>query len=63
MVTMFILIIIMGSIPLRLKAFKENKLVIALAASFSGGLFLSVGLLHLLPEANECFENHFKATD
>lgn len=49
----------MGNIPLRVKAFKENKLVLSLAAAFSGGLFLSVGTLHLLPESNECFENYF----
>jgi zinc transporter 1/2/3 len=31
--------------------------------SFSGGLFLAVGLLHILPEANENFEKYFKSID
>lgn len=51
---------IFGSIPLRVKAFKENKLVLALANAFSGGLFLAVGIIHLLPEAAENFENYYK---
>lgn len=50
---------ITGNIPLRVKAFKENKLVLSMAAAFSGGLFLAVGCIHLLPESNENFENYF----
>ena len=55
MVVMFLEVVIFGSIPLRLVAFKENKLVLALSGAFSGGLFLSIGLIHLLPESNENF--------
>ena len=58
MIVMFILIIVMGSLPLRMRAFKSNKVVLAFAAAFSGGLFLSVGLYHLLPEAVENFEKY-----
>jgi len=61
MIIMFLMIIICGSIPLTSKAFKENKLVLAIAGGFSGGLFLSVGLIHLLPEANVSFENYFES--
>lgn len=61
MILMFLLILIVGSIPIRVKAFKSNKVnlliywkkLLAFTAAFSGGLFLSVGLLHLLPEAIE----------
>lgn len=63
MTVMFIITMIFGSIPLRVAAFKENKLVLALANGFSGGLFLSIGLLHLLPEANENFENYYGEGD
>lgn len=63
----FILVAVIGSLPLRLKAFKTNKVLIiysikkllSYTSSFAGGLFLSVGLLHLLPEAVECFESYF----
>lgn len=37
--------------------------MLALANGFSGGLFLCVGLLHLLPEANENFEDYFEEKD
>jgi len=63
MVIMFALVIIFGSIPLRLKAFKTNKLVLAISAAFSGGLFLGIGLIHLLPESNEGFERYFNSKD
>ena len=66
MVSFFLMILIVGSLPLRLKAFKENKVIIleniffktllSLTAAFSGGLFISVGMIHLLPEAVENFE-------
>ena len=36
------------------------KQIIAFTSAFSGGLFLSVGLCHLLPEANEKFERSFE---
>ncbi len=63
MVIMFLLIMLFGSIPLRMKAFKTNPFVMSLAAAFAGGLFLSVGILHLLPEAAECFEEYYKEKD
>lgn len=45
--------------PLKMKAFKENKLVMSLANAFSGGLFISIGLMHILPESNENFETYY----
>ena len=36
-------------------------MVLAFSSAFSGGLFLSVGLLHLLPEANENFEKYWES--
>lgn len=30
---------------------------------FSGGLFLSVGLIHMLPEASEVFDSYFAERD
>lgn len=57
---MFAMTMFFGMLPLKLKAFKENKLVLALSNGFSGGLFLAVGILHLLPEAAENFENYYE---
>lgn len=69
MITFFCLILVVGSIPIRIKAFKSNKVYIyyisqrllAFTAAFSGGLFLSVGVIHLLPEAAESFNEHFES--
>ena len=52
MIVMFAEVMVFGLLPLKLRAFKESKLILALAAGFSGGLFLSIGCIHLLPEAN-----------
>ena len=56
MIIMFMIIMIVGSLPIRIKSFKTNPLLLSLTRAFSGGLFLGVGLIHLLPEANEKFE-------
>lgn len=53
MITMFTMIIAIGNIPLRSKTFKTNQKILSLTSAFSGGLFLAVGLLHLMPEADE----------
>lgn len=60
MIVMFLMIMIVGSLPLRMKQFKTNPLLLSLTRAFSGGLFLGVGLIHLLPEANEKFEDYAK---
>ena len=44
-------------IDFRRKEFKNIK-IIGIANAFSGGIFLSVGLLHLLPESTETFNNY-----
>jgi solute carrier family 39 (zinc transporter), member 1/2/3 len=63
MIFMFLEVLFFGSLPLRLRAFKENKLVLSMSGAFSGGLFLGIGLIHLLPESNESFENYYKEND
>ncbi|KAL4501595.1 hypothetical protein ABPG72_018646 [Tetrahymena utriculariae] len=40
----------------------KTKKVISLGSAFSGGLFLSVGLIHILPEAAENFNNYLNST-
>ena len=39
--------------------FTTNYKLIGIANSFSGGIFLCVALLHLLPESAEIFEEYF----
>lgn len=57
--TLFLIIVIVGNIPYKSKTFRDknvlylyfSKSAVAISQAFSGGLFLSVALLHLLPEA------------
>jgi zinc transporter 1/2/3 len=61
MIAMFLTIVITGLIPIYLyffyfrDSFKENPKVMSHARAFSGGLFLCVGLLHLLSEVYYLF--------
>jgi len=57
MIIMFLMIMITGNLPLRWERFRKSTTIISLASAFSGGLFLAVGVLHLLPEAAESFEH------
>jgi len=57
---MFLIIVITGNIPIHVKSFKENPRLMSYSKAFSGGLFLCVGLLHLLPEANENFNEYYE---
>jgi len=59
MVIMFLMIMVTGSLPLRWERFRKSSKLISLASAFSGGLFLAVGILHLLPEASESFEKYY----
>ena len=51
----FFLAIGSGMLPLKLQAFKNSSTAIGLANSFSGGLFLSIALFHVLPDISEKF--------
>ena len=54
-VFIFFLAIGSGMLPLKLQAFKNSSTAIGLANSFSGGLFLSIALFHVLPDVSERF--------
>lgn len=53
-------IIIFGLIPVLCKNFKSNTTLLSLSNCFSGGLFIAIGLVHILPEAHGLLEggNH-----
>jgi zinc transporter 1/2/3 len=51
----FFLAIGSGVMPLKLQAFKNSSTAIGLANAFSGGLFLSIALFHVLPDVSERF--------
>jgi len=47
-------------IPILNRKFKSSKQLMAWANSFSGGIFISAGLFHILPDAVEAFEKALK---
>lgn len=49
-----------GLLPLFARNFRANKMFISLSQCFAGGLFLSIGLIHILPEAHENLEGSWK---
>ena len=42
---------------------KTSTLLMGLANSFSGGLFLSAGIVHILPEANKHYTEYCLGED
>lgn len=59
----FAIAVIFGILPAKVKACKESPRFLGLANAFSGGLFLAIALIHILPEAAENYnewyaENH-----
>lgn len=52
-----------GLVPILLKNFHTNKLAISLSQCFAGGLFIAIGLIHVLPEAREHLEDSWKKED
>ena len=46
----FLEALLMGLIPLKSKAFKESPKILGIANAFSGGVFLAIALMHIMPE-------------
>lgn len=55
----FILTLIVGILPVLSKSFQSSPKWTGIANAFAGGIFLGVGLLHLLPEADEVINEFF----
>ena len=49
---------IFGMLPLWIKSWRENSNILSIINTFSGGIFLGLGLFHQLPEANEMLEDN-----
>jgi len=43
------IVAIVGTIPLRMKNFKQNKVFKAIGTTFAGALFINVAIIHILP--------------
>ena len=49
-VTAFLEAFVLGLIPVKSKVFRESPKVLGIANAFSGGVFLAIALMHILPE-------------
>lgn len=47
-----------GLIPIKCKRFKESPTIIGVANAFSGGVFLAIALVHVLPDITESYEEY-----
>lgn len=56
MVVIFAMTFVSGLVPIFVPWLKKHPILMNLANSFSGGLFLALAITHLLPETNEKYE-------
>ena len=56
-VLIFILSYLCAYLPFMIKAFKANRTLVSLANCLAGGIFLSAGLIHILPDALEAWDD------
>ena len=47
----------MGLIPIKVKSCKESPSILGVANAFSGGVFIAIGLMHIMPEQSEAWDN------
>ena len=60
-VAIFALTFVFAYMPFWIKSFKTNKSLVSLANCLAGGIFLSAGLIHILPDAQEAWEKAEKS--
>ena len=49
MAAFFLIVVVVGSLPIRSRAFKQRPLLQAIGATFAGALFINVAIIHILP--------------
>lgn len=55
--------IIMGLLPVLSKTFTENPVIIGAANAFSGGVFLAICTMHIMPEQTESWAGYREDED
>ena len=56
MLLFFLIVILVGTLPIRSKNFKRRPLLKAVGATFAGALFINVAIMHILPESADTLE-------
>jgi solute carrier family 39 (zinc transporter), member 1/2/3 len=55
--------VFMGIIPVKVKSFRESPKILGVANAFSGGVFLAIALMHVMPEQVESYEGLAESGD
>jgi len=55
----FLITLTFALLPVLWKKFRSSEAILGMANSFSGGLFLAAGVVHILPETAEPFKDKF----
>jgi hypothetical protein len=48
-----VIVLFVGTIPLRMPDFKSSKLFRAMGTTFAGALFINIAIIHILPECSK----------
>lgn len=41
---------LLGIVPVKSKAFQESPMILGIANAFSGGVFIAIACMHIMPE-------------
>ena len=52
-----------GLLPLFFANYRQGTVILSYANPFSGGIFIGIGLFHLLPDASYNFEQYYKTPE
>ena len=47
--------LLMGLLPVKCKAFSNSPAVLGIANAFSGGVFISIATMHIMPEQTDSY--------
>jgi len=56
MITAFFEAALLGMIPVKSSSFKESPMVLGIANAFSGGVFVAIACMHIMPEQARAWE-------
>lgn len=54
------IVIVVGTLPLRLTTFKKNRFLRSMGTTFAGALFVNVALVHILPESSNSIQDYLR---
>lgn len=57
---LWLMIMFFGMLPIKSTRFQSNPTFLSLSNCFSGGLFVAIGLIHILPEAHADLEGQYE---